>query len=76
MQCIAHENRVLAEKVNVFVVDTSNEIGGHGDAPHSSLGRARRLQVHSLNDQNTKMIECVQNHTPEVMVIDEIGRKA
>ena len=76
MQCIAHENRVLAEEVNVFVVDTSNEIGGHGDAPHSSIGRARRLQVQSLNDQNTKMIECVQNHTPEVMFIDEIGRKA
>ena len=68
--------RLLAEERNVFVVDTSNEIAGDGDLPHSSIGRARRLQVPSLNKQMNTMIECVQNHTPDVMVIDEIGRPA
>ena len=51
---------MLAEELNVFVVDTSNEIAGDGDLPHSSIGRARRLQVPSLAMQMHTMIECVQ----------------
>ena len=59
---------------NVLIVDTSNEIAGDGDVPHPCVGLSRRLQVCSLDDQCRTMIEGVQNHTPEVMVIDEIGR--
>ncbi|KDO17840.1 hypothetical protein SPRG_22372 [Saprolegnia parasitica CBS 223.65] len=59
---------------NVCIVDTSNEIAGDGDIPHPCVGLARRMMVPSLNDQAAVMVECVQNHTPEVMVIDEIGR--
>jgi stage III sporulation protein SpoIIIAA len=55
-------------------VDTSNEIAGDGDVPHPCVGLSRRLMVPSLDKQSAVMIECVQNHTPEVMCIDEIGR--
>ncbi|KAG7338537.1 single-stranded nucleic acid binding R3H domain containing protein [Nitzschia inconspicua] len=64
----------LAEQFNVCIVDTSNEIAGDGDVPHPCVGYARRMMVPSLDRQSSVMIECVQNHTPEVMVIDEIGR--
>jgi stage III sporulation protein SpoIIIAA len=66
--------RLLAERCNVCIVDTSNEIAGDGDIPHHCVGFARRMMVPSLDRQSAVMIECVQNHTPEVMVIDEIGR--
>jgi stage III sporulation protein SpoIIIAA len=66
--------RLLAERSNVLIVDTSNEIAGDGDVPHPCVGHARRMQVRSLEEQGGVMIEGVQNHTPEVMVIDEIGR--
>jgi len=66
--------RRLAERHNVCIVDTSNEIAGDGDVPHPCVGYARRMMVPSLDQQSKVMIECVQNHTPEVMVIDEIGR--
>jgi len=59
----------------VFVIDTSNEIAGHGNIPHTCIGSARRMMVESLEAQAGTMIECVQNHTPSIMVIDEIGRK-
>lgn len=65
----------LAEGSNVVVVDTSNEIGGEGEVPHSSIGNARRMMIKSVDHQGSKMIECVQNHTPDVMVVDEIGRR-
>ena len=67
--------RVLADEANkrVIVVDTSSEIAGDGDIPHKAIGRARRMQVHSLEEQHSIMIEAVQNHMPEVIVIDEIG---
>ena len=58
----------------MVIVDTSNEIGGDGDIPHSCIGKARRMMVTKLSEQGNVMIECVQNHTPHVMVIDEIGR--
>jgi hypothetical protein len=61
---------------NVLIVDTSNEIAGDGDVPHPCVGLSRRLQVCSLDEQCRTMIEGVQNHTPEVMVVDEIGRPA
>jgi len=67
--------RVLAEKKRVIIVDTSNEIGGDGDVPHPSVGRARRMQVAMPNLQHEVMIEAVENHNPEVIVIDEIGRE-
>jgi len=65
--------RVLAEKKRVVIVDTSNEIGGDGDIPHPSIGKARRMQVKTPTMQHAVMIEAVENHMPEVIVIDEIG---
>lgn len=67
--------RVLAEKKRVVVVDTSNEIGGDGDIPHPAIGRARRMQVARPEFQHEVMIEAVENHMPEVIIIDEIGRQ-
>ncbi len=67
--------RVLADdfKKRVVIVDTSNEIGGDGDIPHPAIGRSRRMQVQSPSRQHAVMIEAVENHMPEVIVIDEIG---
>ncbi len=67
--------RVLADdlKKRVIIVDTSNEIGGDGDIPHPAIGRARRMQVPTPARQHQVMIEAVENHMPEVIVIDEIG---
>ncbi|MGC9521598.1 MAG: R3H domain-containing nucleic acid-binding protein [Anaerolineae bacterium] len=67
--------RVLAETKRVVIVDTSNEIAGDGDIPHPAIGRARRMQVALPNLQHEVMIEAVENHNPEVIVIDEIGRE-
>ncbi|MCL4529658.1 MAG: AAA family ATPase [Chloroflexi bacterium] len=67
--------RILAENKRVVVVDTSNEIGGDGDVPHPAVGRARRMQVREPMLQHEVMIEAVENHNPEVIVIDEIGRE-
>jgi stage III sporulation protein SpoIIIAA len=67
--------RLLAEKKRVVIVDTSNEIGGDGDVPHPAVGRARRMQVSTPALQHEVMIEAVENHNPEVIVIDEIGRE-
>lgn len=68
--------RILAEKKRVVIVDTSNEIGGDGDVPHPAVGKARRMQVREPMLQHEVMIEAVENHNPEVIVIDEIGREA
>jgi len=65
--------RVLAENKRVIIVDTSNEIGGDGDIPHPAIGQARRMQVATPVLQHAVMIEAVENHMPEVIVIDEIG---
>ncbi len=67
--------RVLADDLRkrVVIVDTSNEIAGDGDIPHPSIGRARRMQVPTPALQHAVMIEAVENHMPEVIVIDEIG---
>jgi stage III sporulation protein SpoIIIAA len=67
--------RVLSEdlKKRVVIVDTSNEIAGDGDIPHPAIGRARRMQVATPEEQHSVMIEAVENHMPEVIVIDEIG---
>ena len=67
--------RLLAESKRVVIVDTSNEIGGDGDVPHPAVGRARRMQVNSPSMQHEVMIEAVENHNPEAIVIDEIGRE-
>ncbi|MBV6391529.1 MAG: hypothetical protein KPEEDBHJ_00737 [Anaerolineales bacterium] len=67
--------RILAETKRVVIVDTSNEIGGDGDVPHPAVGRARRMQVKEPTLQHEVMIEAVENHNPEVIVIDEIGRE-
>jgi stage III sporulation protein SpoIIIAA len=68
--------RVLSVEQNkrVIVVDTSNEIAGDGDIPHPGIGRARRMQVPFDRAQEDIMIEAVENHFPEVIIIDEIGR--
>ena len=67
--------RVLSQeaKKRVIIVDTSNEIAGDGDVPHSAIGRARRMQVPSPAFQHGVMIEAVENHMPETIVIDEMG---
>jgi len=67
--------RVLADDLNkrVVIVDTSNEIAGDGDIPHPAIGRARRMQVARPELQHHVMIEAVENHMPEAIVIDEIG---
>jgi stage III sporulation protein SpoIIIAA len=67
--------RILSENKRVIIVDTSNEIGGDGDVPHPAVGRARRMQVAKPSMQHEVMIEAVENHNPEVIVIDEIGRE-
>ena len=67
--------RILAEQKRVVIVDTSNEIGGDGDVPHPAVGKARRMQVREPMLQHEVMIEAVENHNPEVIVIDEIGRE-
>ncbi|HEY6042891.1 MAG TPA: R3H domain-containing nucleic acid-binding protein [Anaerolineae bacterium] len=67
--------RVLGENKRVVIVDTSNEIGGDGDIPHPAIGKARRMQVPTPSLQHEVMIEAVENHMPQVIVIDEIGRE-
>ncbi|RKH88689.1 AAA family ATPase [Corallococcus sp. AB045] len=70
--------RVLADALGkrVMVVDTSNEIGGDGDIPHPGIGGARRMQVSRPDRQHDVMIEAVENHMPEAIVVDEIGTAA
>ena len=67
--------RVLADEneKRVIIIDTSNEIAGESDIPHSGIGRARRMQVAKTEFQHQVMIEAVENHMPEVIIIDEIG---
>jgi stage III sporulation protein SpoIIIAA len=67
--------RVLADEMDkrVVIIDTSNEIAGDGDIPHPAIGRARRMQVAKPELQHQVMIEAVENHMPEVIIIDEIG---
>ncbi len=67
--------RVLADEARkrVVIVDTSNEIAGDGDIPHPAIGRARRMQVTTPLQQHAVMIEAVENHMPEVIIIDEMG---
>lgn len=71
-------SRLLANDLNkrVVVVDTSNEIAGDGDVPHSAIGKSRRMQVASPEKQKDVMIEAVENHMPEVVLVDEIGTEA
>ncbi|WP_240356413.1 R3H domain-containing nucleic acid-binding protein [Myxococcus eversor] len=70
--------RVLADDLGkrVMVVDTSNEIGGDGDVPHPGIGGARRMQVSRPDRQHDVMIEAVENHMPEAIIVDEIGTSA
>lgn len=67
--------RVLADEMEkrVIIIDTSNEIAGDGNIPHSGIGRARRMQVSKPEFQHKIMIEAIENHMPEVIIIDEIG---
>ena len=67
--------RVLADECDkrVIIVDTSNEIAGDGDIPHPAIGKARRMQVPTPSLQHAVMIEAVENHMPEVIIIDEMG---
>jgi len=67
--------RVLADEMEkrVIIIDTSNEIAGESDIPHSGIGRARRMQVSKTELQHQIMIEAVENHMPQVIIIDEIG---
>ncbi|KAF7071252.1 hypothetical protein CFC21_076627 [Triticum aestivum] len=69
--------RVLADEFQKrVIVDTSNEIGGDGDIPHAAIGGARRMQVPEPSMQHRVMIEAVENHMPEVVIVDEIGTEA
>ena len=68
-------SRLVADELakRVVIVDTSNEIAGDGDVPHPAVGHARRMQVRQPEYQKDVMIEAVENHTPEVIIVDEIG---
>jgi len=70
--------RILSDQFNkrVVIVDTSNEIAGDGDIPHPGIGKARRMQVPTPEKQHKIMIEAVENHMPEVVIVDEIGTEA
>ena len=70
--------RVLSDgmKKRVIIIDTSNEIAGDGDLPHPSIGKARRMQVSNSQNQHEVMIEAVENHMPEIIIIDEIGTES
>lgn len=70
--------RILSDEFNkrVVIVDTSNEIAGDGDIPHPGIGKARRMQVAAPELQHKVMIEAVENHMPEVVIVDEIGTEA
>eukprot|EP00873_Tetraselmis_striata_P000566 jgi/Tetstr1/420830/TSEL_011905.t2 len=70
--------RVLSDDLRkrVVIVDTSNEIGGDGDVPHPAIGSARRMQVPDPSQQHRVMIEAVENHMPEVIIVDEVGTEA
>ena len=70
--------RVLSDELHkrVVIVDTSNEIGGDGDVPHPAIGNARRMQVPDPSKQHHVMVEAVENHMPQVVIIDEIGTEA
>ena len=72
---IREVGRILADEMEkrVIIIDTSNEIAGDSDIPHSGIGRARRMQVPKTELQHQIMIEAVENHMPEVIIIDEIG---
>ena len=69
--------RVLSDGMQkrVIIIDTSNEIAGDGDLPHPSIGKARRMQVSNHQNQHEVMIEAVENHMPEIIIIDEIGNE-
>jgi stage III sporulation protein SpoIIIAA len=60
------------EELSVMIVDTSNEIAGDGDVPHPAIGSARRMQVLDARQQHKCMIEAVQNHTPDIVIVDEV----
>jgi len=68
-------SRVLSDEAEkrVVIIDTANEIAGDSDIPHAGIGRARRMQVSRFENQHNVMIEAVENHMPEVIVVDEIG---
>ncbi|CAL8172995.1 unnamed protein product [Prunus armeniaca] len=70
--------RVLSDEFHkrVVIIDTSNEIGGDGNIPHAAIGGARRMQVTEPSMQHKVMIEAVENHMPEVIIVDEIGTAA
>ena len=70
--------RILSDEMDkrVVIIDTSNEIAGDGDIPHAAIGSARRMQVSTPSKQHGVMIEAVENHMPEVIIIDEIGTMA
>ena len=71
-------SRLVSDELGkrVVIIDTSNEIAGDGDTPHPAIGKARRMQVPQPEMQKDIMIEAVENHTPEVIVVDEIGTEA
>nr|WDA99177.1 hypothetical protein GRSY_172 [Gronococcus sybilensis] len=72
---IREMSRILADELyrRVIIIDTSNEIAGDGDVCHSAIGKARRMQVSHPDLQHQVMIEAVENHMPEVIIVDEIG---
>jgi stage III sporulation protein SpoIIIAA len=63
----------LSARLRTIIVDTSNEIAGASDVPHEGIGRARRMQVKKKAEQHDVLLEAVQNHNPNVIIIDEIG---
>ena len=65
--------RYVSEKYRTIIVDSSSEISGYGDVPHASVGEARVMKIPESKNQEKIMIEAIQNHTPDILIIDEIG---
>lgn len=68
-------SRVLSDEgqKRVVIIDTANEIAGDSDIPHIGIGRARRMQVSKSENQHHVMKEAIENHMPQVIIVDEIG---
>ncbi len=59
----------------VIIIDSCNEIGGEGNVPHFAVGRARRMPIPQGKKQYEIMLEAVESHNPQVLIIDEISTR-
>lgn len=73
---LAREYSRLKSSTNqLIIIDTSNEIAGDDQIPHECIGDSRRMMVPSIKDQYLILQECVRNHNPDIIVVDELANK-